>query len=100
MDLVALKTRPLKKEVPIRRDESECVMTAVSRSCFALALLFQKSACEKRESKKEFFFRFSFFPSFAPFFDQNAKTTERSKEGPFDQKRSQKVTLVIFDFFF
>ena len=53
MDLVALKTRLLKNEVPIRRDESECVTTAASRSCFALALLFQKSAPAKSESRKK-----------------------------------------------
>ena len=44
MDLLALKTRLLGKEVQIQRDERECVMTAASRSCFALAPLFHKSA--------------------------------------------------------
>ena len=54
--LVALKTRLLEKLVPIRSDESECVMTEVSRSCFALAPLFQKSAPAKSESRKKSFF--------------------------------------------
>ena len=68
MDLVALKTRLLDKEVPIRRDESECLMTAVSRSCFALAPVFQKLAAAKSEWRKKsdrivfvcLFFFFSF----------------------------------------
>ena len=65
--------------VPVRVDESECVMTAVPRSCFALAPLFQKSDPAKSEdSKKEDFFFFSFllfFHHLPPFFDKNAKTT-------------------------
>ena len=69
MDLVILKTRLLDKEVPIRRDESECVMTAVSRSCFAL-FLFQKLAVAKSGEKKRdhVFFVCLFFLSFDPFF--------------------------------
>ena len=53
MDLVALKTRLFEKLVPIRRDESECVMTAVPRSCFVLTPLFQKSDSAKSETRKK-----------------------------------------------
>ena len=86
VDLVALKTRLLEKLVPVRRNESECVMTAVPRSCFALAFLFQKSDPAKSEIRKKrnlfFFFRFSlFFPSFAPFLSKRQNDI-------FDQKRS------------
>ena len=78
MDLVALKTRLLEKLVPIRRDESECVMTAVPRSCFALAPLFQKSDPAKSEIRKKrnlFFFHISLFSILSPHF--SIKTPKR-----------------------
>ena len=77
MDLVALKTRLLEELVPIRRDESECVMTAVPKSCFALAHLFQKSDPAKsqiRKKKRNFVSPF-FSIILLLFFDQNANTT-------------------------
>ena len=89
MDLVALKTRFLEELVPVRRDESECVMTAVPRSCFAQAPLFQKSDPSRSEIRKKrnlFFFVSPFFHHFTPFFDQNAKTTFLIKTGAFCSK--------------
>ena len=79
MDLVALKTRLLVKLVPIRRDESECMMTVVPRSCLFRpgSPLPEIGPCEGRDSKKEeYCFSFLlFFHHLPPFFDQNAKTT-------------------------
>ena len=77
-------------------------MTAASRSCIALALLFPKVAPAKSESRKKrnlfsFPLYFHHLPSFlikskrqSDIFDQ--------KKGPFDQKRDQKMTL--FGLFF
>ena len=62
--------------------KGECVMTAVSRSCFALALLFQKLAAAKSEWRKKersyFCVCLPFFhhsPLFSTFFHQNPRMT-------------------------
>ena len=81
IDLVALKTRLLEKEVPIRRDESEWVMAAVWRTTFALAPLFQKLAAAKRSGA--FASNFSFFPSTT----HNVFFFLIRKNGPHDGKK-------------
>ena len=61
MFLVALETRLLNKEY--RSEESECVMTVVSRTYLALAPLFQKLAAAKSEWRKRSD-HFSFAPAY------------------------------------
>ena len=78
-------------------------MTAVSRSCFALAPLFQKSSFAKSESRKKrnlFFFVSPFFPSFCPIF--LIKTQKRHfliKKAALLIKKKRSPKKTFFDMF-
>ena len=87
--------------MPIRRDETECVMTAVPRLCFALAPLFQKSDPAKSEIRKKrnlFFFLSPFFPSFHPCFrSKRQNDILDQKKGPFSiEKFSFFINIFLF----